>query len=65
MELERKSPAKLAYTVWEAQEVSGLSRSLLYEAMKAGELQFIKVRSRRLLLHEDLAAWLKSKRVAV
>ena len=54
---------KLAYTIPQAKEATGLSRSLIYEAIKLGELQSAKVRRRRLILHEDLLAWLASKRV--
>lgn len=53
---------KLAYSMREASHASGLSRSLIYEAIKVGELQSIKVRSRRLILAEDLLEWITSKR---
>jgi hypothetical protein len=36
-------------SVSEGVEVSGLSRSLLYQKMNAGELEWVKVGSRRLL----------------
>jgi excisionase family DNA binding protein len=60
---EHERLPKLAYTIPQAQEVTGLSRSLIYEAIKLGELQSIKVRRRRLILHDDLLAWLAGKRV--
>jgi excisionase family DNA binding protein len=44
---------KLAYSIAESAKVSGLSRSLLYEAIRLGELQSIKIRGRRLILIED------------
>jgi hypothetical protein len=36
-------------SISEGVEVSGLSRSLLYQKMNAGELEWVKVGSRRLL----------------
>jgi excisionase family DNA binding protein len=60
-----QSDGKLAYSVSEFSKVSGLSRSLLYEAIKLGELQSIKVRGRRLILAEDGKSWLLSFRRAV
>jgi excisionase family DNA binding protein len=56
---------KLAYSVSEFSKLSNLSRSLLYEAIKLGELQSIKVRGRRLILAEDGKNWLLSFRDAV
>jgi hypothetical protein len=53
---------KLAYSVAQFAEASDLSRSLLYEAIKLGELQSIKVRGRRLILTEDGKTWLLSFR---
>jgi hypothetical protein len=59
----RFSGHKLAYSVSEFSEASDLSRSLLYEAIRLGELQSIKVRGRRLILVEDGKAWLRSFRI--
>ena len=55
---------RLAYSVSEFGKTSGLSRSLLYEAIKLGELRSIKVRGRRLILAEDGKSWLLSFRNA-
>jgi hypothetical protein len=55
---------KLAYSVSEFGKASNLSRSLLYEAIRLGELQSIKIRGRRLILVEDGKAWLRSFRTA-
>jgi hypothetical protein len=55
---------RLAYSVSEFGEASGLSRSLIYEAIKLRELQSIKVRGRRLILAEDGKRWLLSFRSA-
>jgi hypothetical protein len=59
---DRFSDHKLAYSVSEFSKASDLSRSLLYEAIKLGELQPIKVRGRRLILADDGKAWLRSFR---
>ena len=59
---DRFSYDKLAYSVSEFSKASDLSRSLLYEAIRLGELQSIKVRGRRLILTEDGKAWLRSFR---
>jgi excisionase family DNA binding protein len=56
---------KLAYSVPEFSKLSNLSRSLLYEAIRLGELQSIKVRGRRLILAEDGKTWLLSFRNAM
>ncbi len=50
---------KLAFRVNEAVAVSGLSRSTLYELLKAGKLRAVKVGGRRLILREDLQALLE------
>jgi hypothetical protein len=60
---DRASDGKLAYSVLEFSKASDLSRSLLYEAIRLGDLQSIKVRGRRLILAEDGKAWLHSFRV--
>jgi hypothetical protein len=57
-----QSDGKLAYSVAEFSKLSDLSRSLLYEAIKLGELQSIKVRGRRLIIAEDGKTWLRSFR---
>jgi hypothetical protein len=61
-EEDRSSDHKLAYSVSEFSKASDLSRSLLYEAIRLGELQSVKVRGRRLILVEDGKAWLRSFR---
>ena len=47
----REPPEPLAYSIADAVTVSGLSRSLLYELMAAGELDYSKVRARRIIPH--------------
>jgi excisionase family DNA binding protein len=53
---------KLAVSIREAVDTSSMSRAFLYEAMRAGELAFLKIGRRRLILVDDLQAWLASKR---
>jgi excisionase family DNA binding protein len=43
-----------------AADDSSLSISYLYEAMAAGQLPYIKVGARRLIMRDDLVAWLRS-----
>ncbi len=50
---------KLAFRVNEAVAVSGLSRSTLYELLKAGKLRAVKIGGRRLILRESLQALLE------
>ena len=56
---------KLALSVVEFSRVSGVSRSLLYEMLRLGDLRSIKIRGRRLILAEDGLSWLRSHRKPV
>ena len=51
---------KLAHSVFDACRLTGLSRSTLYDLHKAGVIRFVKCGRRTLILHEDLAAFLRS-----
>lgn len=55
---------RISYSVEEAAEETGLGRSYLYLAIKANELATLKLGKRRLIMRDDLIAWLKSKRKA-
>ncbi len=46
----------------EAVRLTGLSRSRLYELMKSGEVEFVKVGSSTLILVESLRAFIQSRR---
>jgi len=46
----------VAHRVPRAAQVSGVSRSRLYEFMKSGELAYIKMGRRRLISDDDLRA---------
>ena len=49
---------KLAYSIAELTEISGLGRSFLYEEIKAGRLTVTKAGRRSLVLHGDAMTWL-------
>jgi excisionase family DNA binding protein len=51
-------------SVPEACEVAGLGRTKLYEAIAAGELKARKYGKRRIILREDLCAFLSGLPVA-
>ena len=58
-----KSPAiasneRIALRMRDASIVSGLSRSTLYELLKAGKLRAVKIGGRRLILRDSLEALL-------
>jgi excisionase family DNA binding protein len=57
---------KLAFSIAEAAKSAALSRSLLYELIREGELKSFRVRGRRrrLIYVDDLRAWLLSQRAA-
>jgi excisionase family DNA binding protein len=54
----------VAYRIPRAAQVTGLSRSMLYQLMKEGELAYVKVRGRRLIADNDLRALIERHRVA-
>jgi excisionase family DNA binding protein len=54
--------SKLAYRIDEATSVSGLGRTSIYEAIKTGALKSVYVSGRRLILRDDLEAFLRSGR---
>jgi excisionase family DNA binding protein len=59
-ELETKP---LAHQIPRAAQMSGLSRSVLYQMMKRGELAFVKVGRRTLIADDDLRALIDRHRV--
>jgi excisionase family DNA binding protein len=52
------SDERLAYSVDEAARLTGLSRDLLYDQMRLGNLGFIKVGRRRLITRQHLEKFL-------
>lgn len=51
---------QLAYTVKDAVKITGMSRSRLYEELKAGHLIAKKMGRRTLIPHESIEAWLNN-----
>lgn len=51
---------KIAYSIVEVAQVTGLSRSKIYEEMDAGRLMSRKAGKRRIILHADLVSYLTS-----
>jgi excisionase family DNA binding protein len=49
---------KLAYSIDEVVEITGLSRDLLYGQMRTGRLSYIKVGRRRIITRQHLDAFL-------
>ena len=49
---------RLSFSVDEAAESTGLSRTTLYAEMSAGNLRFVKCGKRRLVLASDLEGFL-------
>jgi len=55
---------RLALRIPDAVTVSGLGQTTLYEAMQSGALAFVKVGARRLIMREDLEAFLAAHRIS-
>ena len=53
-----RSAERLAYSVEEAAFLTGLSRDLLYDEMRRGNLRYRKVRRRRLITRQHLEEFL-------
>ena len=49
---------RMAYSVAEAALITGLSRDLLYDQMRAGRLAYLKVGRRRIITRQNLDAFL-------
>ena len=52
---------RLAYSVDEAAQVTGLSRDLLYDQMRTGQLAYLKVGRRRIITRQHLEAFLTQR----
>jgi excisionase family DNA binding protein len=50
-----------ARSIPDAAAAAGVSRGFLYQAMRAGELPFVKLGKRRVIRTAALQAWLASK----
>lgn len=51
-------PERLAYSVNEAARLTGLSRDLLYDEMRRGNLDYLKVGRRRIITRQHLEQFL-------
>jgi len=49
---------RLAYSIEEAAQITGLSRDLLYDQMRTGRLAYLKVGRRRIITRQHLEAFL-------
>ena len=52
---------KIAFTMKEAVAATGISRTMLYALIKAGELAPVKMGTRTLIRHNDLEALIERK----
>jgi excisionase family DNA binding protein len=57
------SPIPLAHTIPQAAERSCCGRSLLYEAIRQGDLAVVKLGRKTLILEKDLQEWLHRHRL--
>jgi excisionase family DNA binding protein len=57
-------PETEAYTIQDAIDVSRVSKTKLYAEIKNGRLKSFLLCGRRLILREDLSAWLRAARDA-
>jgi excisionase family DNA binding protein len=55
---QARSAERLAYSVDEAASLTGLSRDLLYDEMRRGNLHYLKVGRRRLITRQHLEEFL-------
>lgn len=52
------SAGRLSYSVDEVAQITGLSRDLLYDQMRAGRLTYLKVGRRRIITRQQLEDFL-------
>ena len=57
-------PERLAYSILEVAELTGLSRSLVYDLMNQGALGYIKAGRRRIITARQLEAYLRNAEAA-
>jgi excisionase family DNA binding protein len=58
----RPNPEKLSFTISETCAATGLGRTSIYDAINSGALKSARVCGRRLVLRQDLEAFLASGR---
>ncbi|PHP17451.1 hypothetical protein CG471_22815 [Sphingobium sp. IP1] len=59
-----KSPIRLAYSVAEAAQITGLGRTTLYSLISGGQLPSKKIGRRRLIAASDLHSMLSTREAA-
>jgi Helix-turn-helix domain len=62
VDITANPPLVLALSVNEAARAAGVGRSLLYEAIRTGDLKSAKIHARRIVLVDDLRSWLLTLR---
>ncbi len=55
-------PSPEAYTIPNAISVCGIGRTKLYEELNSGRLKSFRLCGRRLIMREDLLAWIRAAR---
>ncbi len=55
---------KLSYTVGQAVDLTGASRTRIYEAIAAGQLKTFKLGRRRLMTRDALESWIQAHQAA-
>ena len=55
---QHRPQERLAYSIDEAAAITGLSRDLLYDQMRAGKLAYLKVGRCRIITRQHLEAFL-------
>ena len=60
-DLSDSKPARLAYSVNQAVQVTGVGRSVLYQHIKNGQLPIVKVGKRTVILRATLETFLSSR----
>jgi excisionase family DNA binding protein len=55
---EPEPGTKLAYSITQVVQATGLSRDLLYNEMRAGRLAYLKIGRRRIITRQQLEAFL-------
>lgn len=58
---KQQEPKRLAYTIKEAAEMLGLSKSRLYEMVQFDEIPYMKIGGKILLPKKELESWLKQR----
>lgn len=58
---KEQEPKRLAYTIKEAAEMLGLSKSRLYEMVQFDEIPHMRIGGKVLLPKKEFESWLKSR----